>query len=266
MKKLIIASLAFLFLLNSCDDGLGLFNVGNRLVGKGPVEKQDRDAKDFKGIDLMASANVFVKQGATYKVTVEGQKNILDIIETVVDNNILLIKHKEGSWNLSYDKLNVYIETPSVSSLEISGSGDMTVESAFNSDDFAIELSGSGNIKMPNGLTAKKLKASIGGSGDINISSATISELAASLLGSGNFNITGTGDKASFEITGSGDINAHEFTAKATEANTTGSGNIKCYATESLDAHITGSGDINCKGNPPSVQSKVTGSGEIKTK
>lgn len=266
MKKLIIVSLAFLFLLNSCDDGFGLFTNSSRTVGKGPVEKQDRDAKDFKGIDLKASANVFVKQGATYKVTVEGQKNILDIVETVVENNILLIQHKSGSWNLSYDKLNVYIETPSVSSLEISGSGDMTVESAFNSDDFTIELSGSGNIKMPNGLTTKKLKANIGGSGDINISSATATEIAANVLGSGNFNIKGTGDKASFEVTGSGDINADEFTTKATEAHTTGSGNIKCHATESIDARITGSGDINCKGNPPSVQSKVTGSGEIKTK
>lgn len=266
MKKLIIASLAFLFLLNSCDDGFGLFTNSSRIVGKGAIEKQDRDVKDFKGIDLKAAANVFVKQGATYKVTVEGQKNILDVVETVVENNILLIKHKDGAWSMSYDKLNVYIETPSVSSLEISGSGDMMVESAFTSDDFTIELSGSGNIKMPNGLTTKNLKASIGGSGDINIGSSTTTELEANIHGSGNFNIKGSGDKAKFEVTGSGDINANEFITKSTEAHTTGSGNIKCHATEKLDAHVTGSGDIDCKGNPPSVQSKATGSGEIKTK
>ena len=266
MKKLIIASLACLFLLSSCDDGFGLFDSGKRIVGKGDYVKQDRDAKDFTGIDLKAAANVFVKQGTAYKVTVEGQQNILDVTETVVENGILNIKTKEGTWNLSFQKLNIFIETPSVSSLEISGSGDMNVESAINSDNLTVSIAGSGNIKMPNGLTTKNLKAEIGGSGDINIGASTATELTAHILGSGNFSIKGTGDKAQFEVTGSGNINATEFITKAAEAHTTGSGNIKCHATASLDANVTGSGDIDCKGNPPSVQSKVTGSGEVKTK
>ncbi len=264
MKKLIIASIALLFLLNSCDDGFGLFGSGNRIEGKGEVQKQDRDAKDFKGINLSTSANVFVKQGTAFKVTVEAQKNILDIVETVVENGILNIQFKTGSWNLRFDKLNVYVETPSVSSLEISGSGDMTVESAFTADDFTLAISGAGNIKMPNGVTAKKLKISIGGSGDINMDKTTAPELTAELTGSGGLNIRGTGEKAHLEIMGSGDIKATDFTTKATEATTTGSGNISCHASEKLDAHVTGSGDIQYTGNPPSVQSSATGSGEIK--
>lgn len=266
MKKLIIASFALLFLLNSCDDGFGLFDGGKRIVGKGSVEKQDRDAKDFKGIDLMASGDVFVKQGSVYKVVVEGQKNITDLIETVVENNVLLIKMKEGSWNLSYDKLNIYIETPSVSSLEISGSGDITVESAFQTDDMTVSISGSGNIKLPNGLTAKALKSEIGGSGDIQIGSSTVTDLAASVFGSGNFTIKGTGEKAKLSVTGSGDIDAEDFTAKAVEAQTTGSGNITCHATESIDAQITGSGDIRYSGNPPAVKASETGSGNVSKK
>ena len=266
MKKIIFASFALLLLLNSCDDGFGLFDSSKRIVGKGAVEKQERDAKDFKGIDLMVSGNVFVKQGSNYKVTVEAQKNILDVVETVVENGILRLKFKEGSWNMNFDKLNFYIETPSVSSLKISGSGDMTVESAFNSDDLDLNVSGSGNIKMPNGITVKTLEAEIGGSGDINLTSVSAEQLSAKVLGSGNFEINGSGNKAKFEVTGSGDIAASDFKTKATEAHTTGSGNIKCFATESLDAHILGSGDIHCGGNPPSVQSRTTGSGEIITK
>jgi hypothetical protein len=264
MKKLIIASLAVLFFLSSCDDGFGLFGNSNRIEGKGDVIKQDRDAKDFKGINLSTSANVFVKQGTAYKVTVESQKNILDLVETVVENGILNIQFKTGSWNLRFDKLNVYIETPSVSSLEISGSGDMTVESAFNSDDFSIDISGAGNIKIPNGVTAKKLKVSIGGSGDINMNATTATELTADLNGSGSLDIIGTGEKADLKVTGSGDINAKGFTTKATEADATGSGSISCHASEKLDAHVTGSGDIKYSGNPPSVESSATGSGEIK--
>lgn len=265
MKKLIIASCAFLFLLTSCDDGFGLFNT-KRITGKGAMEKQDRDAKDFKGIDLMASADVIIKQGATYKVIVEGQQNILEILETVVDNGILQIKFKEGSWNLNFDKLNVYVETPSVSSIELSGSGNMTLESAFNSDDLDIKVSGSGNIKTADGLTAKKINVEIGGSGDIKMGATTATALKATVLGSGNFDIKGTGDKAEFQVTGSGDIDADAFITKSTEAQTMGSGNINCHATENIDAQIMGSGDIRYSGNPPSVKSKAMGSGEIKPK
>ena len=265
MKKLIIASCAFLFLLTSCDDGFGLLNT-KRITGKGAMEKQDRDAKDFKGIDLMASADVIIKQGSAYKVIVEGQQNILEILETVVDNGILRIKFKEGSWNLNFDKLNVYVETPSVSSIVLSGSGNMTLESALNSEDLDIKISGSGNIKTADGLTAKKINVEIGGSGDIKMGSTTATELKAAVLGSGNFEIKGTGDKAEFQVTGSGDIDADDFVTKSTDAQTTGSGNINCHATESLDARILGSGDIRYSGNPPSVKSKATGSGEIKTK
>ncbi len=265
MKKLIIASCAFLFFFTSCDDGFGLLN-SKRITGKGPMEKQDRDAKDFKGIDLMASADVIIKQGTTYKVIVEGQKNILEILETVVDKGILHIKFKEGSWNMNFDKLNIYVETPSVSSIELSGSGNMTLESAFNSDDLEIKISGSGNIKTADGLTAKKITVEIGGSGDIKMGTTTATELKATIFGSGNINITGTGEKAKFEVTGSGDIDADEFLTKSTEAQTTGSGNINCHATESLDAHTMGSGDIFYAGNPPSVKSKAMGSGDIKAK
>ncbi len=265
MKKLIITSFAFLLLLTSCDDGFGLLN-SKRITGKGDMEKQDRDAKDFKGIDLMASADVIIKQGSTYKVIVEGQKNILEILETVVENGILRIKFKDGSWNLNFDKLNVYIETPSVSSIELSGSGNMTVETAFNIEELDLKVSGSGNIKTADGLTAKKINVEIGGSGDIKMGSTTATDLKAAVLGSGNFEIKGTGEKAKFEITGSGDIDADAFITKSAEAQTTGSGNINCHATESLDAHILGSGDIRYSGNPPSVKSKAMGSGEIKTK
>ncbi len=266
MKKFIILSIGFLFLLNSCDEGLSLISNGQRVEGKGAYEKQTRDAKDFKGIDLMASGDVFVKQGAAYKVVVEGQKNILDILETVVENGILQIKFKSGSWNINTEKLNIYVETPSVSSLVLSGSGNISLESAIKSDDFDIKISGSGNIKTVDGLTAKTLNVEIGGSGDVHIGTANATTLKAAILGSGNIDIQGTGEKAAYEVTGSGDINASDFKTKTAEAHSTGSGNINCHASESIDAHVTGSGDINYGGNPPSVKSSVTGSGEITKK
>lgn len=262
MKKLMIALLALSFLMTSCDDGWGIFDRST-VRGTGAVERTTREAKDFKSVNLAASADVFVKQGSTFKVEVEGQKNITDVLETVVEGGVLVIKFKKGIWNLQFDKLNIYVEMPSVETLEISGSGNLTTESALSGDNMTLYIAGSGNIKAEQPLTAKTLKISIGGSGDIDVAAITAGELTAKVSGSGGLNLTGTADKASYTVSGSGDIDAKDVKSKATEANVSGSGNISCHADESIDAHASGSGDIEHYGNATVVKSKASGSGEI---
>ena len=262
MKKVIFGLLALSFLVTSCDDGLGLFD-GKRIKGTGAVERTTRDAKDFKSIDVMTSANVFVRQSATFKVEVEAQKNIAEVLETVVEDGILKIKIKQGSWNLSYEKLNIYVEMPTVENLEISGSGDLTAETALSGDKITLDIVGSGNINVDKGLTAKALKIVIGGSGDMKIDRIVVNELSTKIAGSGGLVLTGEADKADYHVSGSGDIDAKKLKSKAVEASVSGSGNISCNADESLDAHTSGSGDISYSGNATAVKTKVSGSGNI---
>ena len=262
MKKVIFGLLALSFLMTSCDDGLGLFD-GKRIKGTGAVERTTRDVKDFKSIDVMTSANVFVKQSTTFKVEVEAQKNIADVLETVVEEGTLKIKLKQGSWNLSFDKLNIYVEMPTVETLEISGSGDLKAETALTGDNMTVDITGSGNINIEKGLTAKSLKIRIGGSGDIKIDSIAVNELSTKIAGSGGLIVTGKADKADYTVSGSGDIDAKKLKSKAVEAAVSGSGNISCNAEESIDAHASGSGDISYSGNATAVKTKVSGSGNI---
>ena len=262
MKKVIFCLLTLPFLMTSCDDGFGLFD-GKRIKGTGAVERTTREAKDFKSIDVQTSANVFVKQGTTFKVEVEAQKNIAELLETVVEDGTLKIKFKHGSWRLSFDKLNVYVEMPVVENLEISGSGDLTAETALTGDKIEVDITGSGNINIEKGLTAKTLKVGIGGSGDIKIEGIEVGELSTKIAGSGELTLTGKADKAAYSVSGSGDVNASKLKSKAVEASVSGSGNISCNAEESLDAHASGSGDISYSGNATAVKTKVSGSGNI---
>lgn len=262
MKKVIFSLLAISFLMTSCDDGLGLFE-GRRIKGTGAVERTTRDAKDFKSVDVMASANVFVKQAATFKVEVEAQKNIAEVLETVVENGTLKIKFKQGTWNLSFEKLNIYVEMPTVENLDISGSGDLTAETALTGDKIGVDITGSGNINIEKGLTAKALKVGIGGSGDIKIDGIEVGELSTRIAGSGELILSGKADKADYSVSGSGDVDASKLKSKAVEASVSGSGNINCNAEESLDAHASGSGDITYSGSATAVKTKVSGSGNI---
>lgn len=262
MKKVIFGLLVLSLFITSCDDGLGLFE-GKRIKGTGAVERTTRDVKDFKSIDVMTSAHVFVKQSATFKVEVEAQKNIAEVIETVVEDGTLKIKIKQGSWSLHFEKLNIYVEMPTVENLEISGSGDLTAETALTGDKIGIDITGSGNINIEKGLMAKVLKVGIGGSGDIRIDSIVVTELSTRIAGSGELRLTGKADKAEYSVSGSGDIDAKKLKSKAVEASVSGSGNITCNAEESIDAHASGSGDITYSGNATAVKTKVSGSGNI---
>jgi hypothetical protein len=262
MKKLILGLLAISILMTSCD-GWGIFDGGNGITGKGAIERITRDVKDFKSIDLANSANVFIKQGTTFKVEVETHKNIADVFETVVENGVLRLQNKTGVWNLHYDKLNVYIEMPTVEGITISGSGDIKVETALSSEATNVHISGSGSISAEQGLTTKALNVLLSGSGDIYAKGVSASEVSAKISGSGGLELSGTSDKTDYHISGSGDINAKDLKSKATKALISGSGNIDCHTDESLDAEVTGSGNINYSGNATSVKSHSSGSGDI---
>jgi Putative auto-transporter adhesin, head GIN domain len=263
MKKLIFSLLAISILMTSCDDGWGLFDKSKRITGTGAVERTTRDVKDFKSIDLSTSANVFVKQSTVFKVEVEAQKNIAELFETVVENGVLKLKLKNGSWNLNFDKLNVYVEMPSVEGLDISSSGDITVETALSGDKLTLNISGSGNIFAEKGLTVKTLKIDVTGSGDVKASGITIGDMSAEITGSGGLELAGTADKADYSVTGSGDISAKNVKSKSVEAQVTGSGDISCHADEALDAQSTGSGNISYSGSATVIKAKALGSGSV---
>jgi Putative auto-transporter adhesin, head GIN domain len=262
MKKVILGLLAISVLITSCD-GWGIFDGGNGITGKGAIERTTRDVKDFKSIDLANSANVFIKQGTTFKVEIETHKNIADVVETIVESGESILQNKKGIWNLHYDKLNVYIEMPSVEGITISGSGDIKVETALSSELINLHISGSGNISAEQGLSSKAVKVLLSGSGDIQAKGVTTSEVSAKISGSGGLDFSGTSDKADYIISGSGDIEAKNLKSKAVKALVSGSGGISCHADESLDAEVTGSGNINYSGNATAVKSHTSGSGSI---
>ncbi len=262
MKKLILGLLAISVFMTSCD-GWGIFDGSKGITGTGAIERTIRDVKDFKSVDLASSANVFIKQGTTFKVEVETHKNIADVFETVVENGVLRLQTKKGIWNLRFDKLNVYIEMPTVESIDISGSGDMVVETALTGENMSLHISGSGNIVSEKGMTAKTLKVLLSGSGDIKAQSVSTTELSAKISGSGGLDLSGTANKADYIVSGSGNIAAKTMKSKAVTALVSGSGSIDCHADEAFDGDATGSGDITYSGNATSVKSHASGSGKV---
>lgn len=104
------------------------------------------------------------------------------------------------------------------------------------------------------------------GSGDIEVEGLNADSFAVVLKGSGDVVAAGIVDAVDAELKGSGDIDFSKVEARTARAVLQGSGDIVVNATESLDARVAGSGDIEYGGNPASMTTDVSGSGEISSR
>ena len=247
MKKLLLVLVSFFTLSNliTAQDGnwtSGDWNGGKKVKGEGSVVTETRNVTGFKGFESTIAADVFIKQSSTFKVTIEGQKNILDLMKTEMKGDMLKITFEKGYRISSNQKLKVYIEAPSFEKLSMSGSG---------------------NVKAQNALTGSKIDIGISGSGDFMLDNIKFSNVEFHISGSGDINVSGETEKVDFQVSGSGNIKASNLKAQSVECHVSGSGNINCNASKSLNALVSGSGDIRYKGKPESVKTKVSGSGDI---
>lgn len=209
-------------------------------ITNGQVTRETRTVTDFSSIALATSAEVILVQGSPRKVELEGSRDDLNKLITRTEGKTLVIKNEPGSWRMG--QVKIYITTPEVEKLTVSGSGDIRCETALQANEFRAEVSGSGSI-YANQLSANAVDANVTGSGDIQL---------AGKKQVSNMDI---------QITGSGDIRVSEIPAAKVHVTITGSGSATVYAAEELETHITGSGDVRYKGNP-TVNANTTGSGK----
>jgi Putative auto-transporter adhesin, head GIN domain len=251
MKKVIIVYVALLSFSNfltaqDSDWGSGSWTSGDwngkKIKGEGSVVTEARNVSGFKGFESNIAADVYIKQSASFKVTIEGQKNILDLLKTDLKGDLLKIHFEKGYKITSNRKMKIYIEAPSFEKLTMSGSG---------------------NVVAQNKLSGSKINIGISGSGNFELDNIKFGNVEFLISGSGNINVTGETDKVNFQVSGSGDIKASDLKAQSVECHVSGSGNINCNVSKSLNALVSGSGDIRYKGKPETIKTKVSGSGDI---
>lgn len=234
MKKLILLILCtpVLFLMSSC----------HMVSGTGPVTTSTRNVSHFNAVESTMSGDTEITIDSVYSVKVEAQKDIIDMIETSVEGDRLVIKTKDGYSINSNGKIIIHVTMPQLTQLQVTGSG---------------------NAKILNNLATKSLRLDVSGSGDIETAAVSTEEFEATITGSGNIKVAGgTCKEQKLELTGNGDVDCGNLQAKLANASLTGSGNAKINVSEYLKVSITGSGDLKYSGKPQ-VTAQVTGSGSL---
>lgn len=212
------------------------------IKGDGNIVTEKRNVGSFNQISVSGSFDVELIKGNEGAITLNGEKNILDELETEVIDGELKVKFKKGLNFRSYKKITLKIGFKNVNTLSLSGSGEIVSNAIIKGNQLNVNLSGSGEIKLK----------------------VDVSTLTSKISGSGNINLKGSSDNFNGAISGSGNINASELNSLIANAKISGSGNIKIHSEKEIHAKSSGSGNVIYSGNPAIVKAKSTGSGSIK--
>jgi len=236
-KTSFIAIIACVCLLASCD---GFYR--ERIKGNGKIATEQRSVASAKKIKLKGGFNIELTPGTSTSVKVEADENILPYIITENDGEWLVVRTKDHTSLSTSRSFKIYVTTPELDAISLSGSGDIIGTGKFTgSDELSVSIAGSGNANL-----------------EVNTPS-----VSANISGSGNITIVGETKKTRIDIAGNGDFKGQDLKAEEAEVHISGSGKVNVFADAKLDVHIAGSGDVFYKGKPAMTQ-HISGSGTVK--
>jgi len=214
------------------------------IKGNGNEVTTTRSVGDFNKIAVSGHFKIKLEKGKEGNITIKGESNIIEKLETTVDGGVLKVKFKKGLNFRANKTIYLTITYQNIESVSLSGSGEVACNDLINAKDLGLRLSGSGNFNL----------------------NVVTTNLNASISGSGNMNLTGETTNFTCGISGSGNMNAKKLTAKVANAKISGSGNVKVNAVNELNAKTSGSGNIIYSGNPTIIKANSSGSGSVQKK
>jgi hypothetical protein len=195
-----------------------------RIVGSGSIISENRTIRSaFKEIRIEGSMNVLVKQGDSIRVSAKDYGNVLPYLETNVIGNTLVITYANDTW-INNTQGEVTVTLPTLTGVELSGSGNVGTIDNFRFTDLSLIISGSGNFSFAG--SCKNMNAKVSGSGDIRAFDLPTEVANVRISGSGNMqlNVSRTLDAS---ISGSGDI-VYKGNPSVT-TNISGSGRVRKF-------------------------------------
>jgi hypothetical protein len=205
--------------------------------------EQTRQVSGFNSITSSGSFNVHVKIDGTESLKISADDNIINDIETKVDDGNLHLGFKSShSWFHNTGKIDIYITAKALTGLSNSGSGSIKVDGELHGSNVELHISGSGNITTA--AKAENLHAHISGSGSITLSGST--------------------HDAALEISGSGEMKGKDLKAGTVKVSLSGSGSAYVHADQTLSAHIAGSGSLVYSGTASVTDIRTSGSGRVR--
>jgi len=161
LAKLAIVALLSLFASSCMMD----VNFGHGKTGNGQVVEETRNvAENFTEVLASEGIDVFVTQDSEFKITVEADENIIDLIGTDVRDGRLKIHAIE---NIGRATKKVYVSLPKITALKSSSGADLIVQNVIESESIELDASSGSDLRVE--LSAKEVTADASSGADISV-------------------------------------------------------------------------------------------------
>ena len=229
--------IAVLFLLlistTSCMfDGFGIRGNGN-------VETEDRKiTSDFSAVKVSQGINLFITQGNDTDLSVEADENIIDLLVTEVQGDVLKIYFDK---NVSRATRNVYLTSNKFSNIKSTSGASVKSEGTIKTKSITLRSSSGSDIKL--NLNAQDVSCSASSGSDIDVKGIAV---------------TFDGDASS-----GSHIDAEDLKAETSKVDVSSGASIDVYASKEITAHASSGGDIDYYGSPEVVNKSKSSGGSI---
>ena len=230
-----ITAIGVALLFTSCN-----FNINTGKNGNGNVVTEDRTVSgDFTEVRGSSGLDVYLSQGEENKIVVEADENLMQYIETDIENGKLIVT---TSHNIGHsESKKVYVTYKQLNSIEASSGADVIGNSVIKSENLSLKSSSGAELKVE--VFSKDLTAKTSSGSDMEISGKASSLNADASSGS--------------------ELDAKELLVINCNAEASSGAGITVNVKEKLETHVGSGGNIDYYGNPISVNSNKSHSGSV---
>lgn len=172
---------------------------GSGVEGSGHIVSEERAVESFHAVASRGSIDVVYTPGPA-SLRLEGDDNLLELIETEVREGVLVIGAK-NSFSTRHG-LTAYVSAPTLDAVRIKGSGDVEGENLSGAS-LEVSVHGSGDVTLTGEVA--RVQVSVKGSGDVDLSGLSCVDARVSVMGSGDVDLHVTG-RLEASVMGSGDV------------------------------------------------------------
>ncbi len=211
---------------------------------RGPLSSQTREVSNFQAVQVSHGIDLFLTDASDYRLKVEASDDLLDEIETFVENNTLVIRlRKNKSWNWRNRRTIAYVSLANnpLQSIYASGGSDVEGKTTLRSEQLEIKASGGSDVEL--NLEVKDLNCKTSGGSDLKLA--------------------GKATSVSLTASGGSDIEASDLETATCTLQVAGGSDANVYVKKELRAQARGASDISYRGNPRVVEANSSGSSDI---
>ncbi len=248
MKKAIyaLATSAILFTLTSCVIEKRHASDGSL---NGEYVSRSEAIKPFSELYVSGYSEIIFTQGPTDSVRIEASKELVDLVTVEQDGEALSISKKNSprKFNLwsNDDRIFVYLASPNLVKLALSGANDFTVDSLLT-DNFDVVIAGAGDLKINKLVASNSVTVSVSGAGDADLDYLTAKSFT-------------------LNMSGAGEVDAKIHDAQTVKVGISGAGDadLDLYSCGDVYVRTSGAADVTLKGDAETFDFSKSGVGSV---